>query len=56
MLQKSGLFSDSLTVFGKNLTVCSKVDNPINSSNIENCAQNMVKPEGIDFVYNVSRY
>jgi hypothetical protein len=46
MLQKSGLFSDSLTVFGKNLTICSEVDNLINSLNNETCAQNMVGRKG----------
>jgi len=56
MVQKSGLFCDSLAIFGKNLTICSKVDNPINSLNIENSALIMVEPEGIDFVYNLSRY
>ena len=47
MLQKSGLFSDSLTVFGNNLTIWSKTDIPINSSNIEKCAQNMVGGKGL---------
>ena len=47
MLQKSGLFSDSLTVFGKNLTIWSKTDIPINSSNTEKCAQNMVGGKGL---------
>ena len=56
MLQKSGLLSDSLTVFGKNLTICSNVDNPIISSNIENSAQNMVNRKGLTFVYNLGRY
>ena len=39
LLQKSGIISDDLTVFGKDLTTYSKVDNPINYSNNENCAQ-----------------
>ena len=49
MLQKSGLFSDSLTVFGKNLTTTGKVDDSINSSkivNVENCGQKMVGRKG----------
>jgi hypothetical protein len=46
ILQKSGIFSEDLTVFGNDLTVFGKVDNTINSSNIENCAQNMVGRKG----------
>ena len=41
LIKKSGLFSEDLTVFGK-------VDNTINYSNIENCAQNMVGREGFE--------
>ena len=48
LIQKSGLFKDDLTVFGKDLTTNSKVDNPINYSNTENCAQNMVGREGFE--------
>ena len=48
LIKKSGLFSEDLTVFGKDLTVFGKVDNTINYSNIENCAQNMVGREGFE--------
>ena len=47
LIQKSNLFSEDITVFGKNLTIYSKVDNQINSSNIEICAQNMVGRKGL---------
>jgi hypothetical protein len=46
IIQKSGIFSEDLTVFGKTLTVYGKDDIPINSSNIENCAENMVGRKG----------
>jgi len=46
LIEDSGLFSDILTLFGKNLTTIGKVDNPINSSNNEICAQNMVGRKG----------
>ena len=48
LIQKSGLFKDDLTIVGKDLTTYSKVDNPMNSSNIENCAQNMVGRKGFE--------
>ena len=48
VIQKSGLFSEDLTEFSKYLTAFSKVDNSINSSNIQNCAQNMVGREGFE--------
>jgi hypothetical protein len=48
LIQKSEMFSDNLTAFGKDLTVFGKVDNPLNSSNTENCAQNMVGREGFE--------
>ena len=48
LLEKIGIFSDDLTIFGKNLTTYSKVDNSFNSSNTENCAQNMVGREGFE--------
>jgi hypothetical protein len=46
LIQKSGIFPESLTVFGKDLTTFSKEDNPLNTSNIENCVQNMVGRKG----------
>jgi len=42
LLEKVGIFSDDLTEFSKYLTEFSKVDNSINSSDIQNCAKNMV--------------
>jgi hypothetical protein len=48
IIQKSGIFSEDLTVFGKTLTVYGKDDIPINSSNIENCAENMVGRKGFE--------
>ena len=48
LLQKSGIISDNLTVFGKDLTVFGKIENSINSSNIENCGQNMVGRKGFE--------
>ena len=48
LIQKSGLFSNDLTIFGKNLTIYSKVDNSINPSDFQNCAQNMVGRKGFE--------
>ena len=48
LLQKSGIISGDLTVFGKDLTTFSNTDNPINSSSNDNCAQIMVGREGFE--------
>ena len=40
LIQKSGLISEDLTVFSKDLTTYCKAGNSINYSNAENCAQN----------------
>jgi hypothetical protein len=48
LIQKSGILSDYLTPFGKDLTANGKVDNPINFSNIEIHAQNMVGRKGFE--------
>ena len=47
LLQKSGIISDNLTVFGKGLTVFGKVDDTLNSLKTENCGQNMVGRKGL---------
>lgn len=39
LIQKSGIISDDLTVFGKDLTIYIKARNSINSSYSANCAQ-----------------
>ncbi len=48
LIEKSGLFNDDLTVFGKTLTTYGKIASPIHSSNIDNCAQNMVGRKGFE--------
>ena len=48
LLEKAGIFSDELTIFGKILTAYGKVGNTINSLNFENCAQNMVGRKGFE--------
>jgi hypothetical protein len=35
IIKKCGIFSEDLTIFGKSLTVFGKVDNSINSSNLQ---------------------
>ena len=48
LIQKSGIISEDLTVFGKDLTVFSKVDNPIDLSNPQFLSQNMVGRKGFE--------
>ena len=48
LLQKSGIISDNLTIFGKNLTIFGKVENSINSSNLEIQSQDMVGRKGFE--------
>jgi hypothetical protein len=48
LLQKSGIISGDLTVYGKDITTFSNTDNPIKSSNNEICAQNMVGRKGFE--------
>jgi hypothetical protein len=47
LLEKTGILSDNLTLFGKNLTTFSKANNPTNASNNEICAENMVGRKGL---------
>ena len=48
LLEKVGIFSEELTVFGKSLTTFSKVDNPINSSGLQIPSQNKVGRKGFE--------
>src|SRR5437867_11203815 len=48
LIQKTGIFSNDLTLFGKNLTTYGKVSDPINCLNFENFAQNMVGWKGFE--------
>lgn len=48
LIQKSRIFLEDLTVYGKNLTIFSKVDNSLNSSSNEICAQNMMGRKGFE--------
>ena len=49
LIQSSRVFSDDLTVFGKDLPIFSMVKGPILPSNIENCAEIMVGLKGFLF-------
>jgi hypothetical protein len=47
LLEKSGIFSDDLTLFGKSLTIYGKAEYSINSSKNGIQSQNMVGREGL---------
>jgi hypothetical protein len=48
LLQRSGIILDNLTIFSKDLTVFSKVENSVKPSNPEIQSQNMVGREGFE--------
>jgi hypothetical protein len=48
LLQKSGIISDDLTLFGKDLTTIGKVDNSINPANLQIQTQNMMGRKGFE--------
>ena len=48
IIQKSSIFTDDLTLFGKDLTTYSKADSPLNSSNLQIPSQNIVGREGFE--------
>jgi hypothetical protein len=47
LLEKDGIFSDDLTIFGKNLTPYGKADIGVNSPKSEFPSQNMVGRKGL---------
>lgn len=48
LIQKSGLFENDLTIFGKNLTTYGKVENSINPLDFQFQSQNMVGRKGFE--------